>query len=291
MSFNFPCNQVRAFPPDVSKKLNHYVYGLCDPRNSRVFYVGKGQGNRVFSHFEEAEKRAHLPAEQQSRKTRQILDVWADDLDVKIFIIRYGIDDEKIAFEVEAAAIDAYGISLNGEVDNEQSGHHSQSRGVIDLESALGLVADPVMPDDAYPKIFLFPVQKALDKTGDPYQATRTTWRVASRWRQEPRGIAIGIAAGKSIGVFEIDNWSEVPGTDGKVEFCAIPSSGTLGQTCAFNRIGSPLYGKNWLTVISHAMGFWQRGNYLIIEIIRVNESLGFRFLRGSSSRGTTYLF
>lgn len=39
-----------GFPPDVARKLKTYVYRLIDPRNGETFYVGKGQGNRVFAH-------------------------------------------------------------------------------------------------------------------------------------------------------------------------------------------------------------------------------------------------
>ena len=38
------------FSPEVSDKLEYYVYRLIDPRNGDTFYVGKGKGNRVFDH-------------------------------------------------------------------------------------------------------------------------------------------------------------------------------------------------------------------------------------------------
>jgi hypothetical protein len=40
-----------SFPADVVRKLKTYVYRLIDPRNGETFYVGKGQGNRVFAHI------------------------------------------------------------------------------------------------------------------------------------------------------------------------------------------------------------------------------------------------
>jgi hypothetical protein len=42
------------FPPGVIAELNWYVYRLIDPRNGETFYVGKGQGDRIFQHVKAA---------------------------------------------------------------------------------------------------------------------------------------------------------------------------------------------------------------------------------------------
>jgi hypothetical protein len=39
-----------GFPAGVAEQLKWYVYRLIDPRNGETFYVGKGQGNRIFAH-------------------------------------------------------------------------------------------------------------------------------------------------------------------------------------------------------------------------------------------------
>ena len=41
------------FPREVFQKLKYYVYLYSDPSTGRVFYVGKGAGNRAFSHLDE----------------------------------------------------------------------------------------------------------------------------------------------------------------------------------------------------------------------------------------------
>lgn len=38
------------FSQKTKEELKYYVYALIDPRNNKIFYVGKGNSNRFFSY-------------------------------------------------------------------------------------------------------------------------------------------------------------------------------------------------------------------------------------------------
>ena len=44
------------FTSEVIEQLKYYVYRLIDPRNGQTFYVGKGKGNRLYAHINDALK-------------------------------------------------------------------------------------------------------------------------------------------------------------------------------------------------------------------------------------------
>lgn len=45
---------IEQFSQKTQEELKYYVYILIDPRDNKIFYVGKGYGNRVFFHINEA---------------------------------------------------------------------------------------------------------------------------------------------------------------------------------------------------------------------------------------------
>jgi hypothetical protein len=114
---------VEKFSHGIADKLEYYVYRLIDPRNGMTFYVGRGRGDRVFSHANGTAATTELE-DDESLKKKIIHAIRNDHFKVQHIIHRHGMD-EKIAREVEAALIEAYlGLS------NIQSGY-APERGIL----------------------------------------------------------------------------------------------------------------------------------------------------------------
>lgn len=84
---------------------NFYVYQLIDPRNKAVFYVGKGQGNRMYQHQEIA-KKGMSENRKLYYKIKKILLEGEDILYKKIF----ETNDEKKALLKEKEIIKKLGL-------------------------------------------------------------------------------------------------------------------------------------------------------------------------------------
>src|ERR1041385_9256014 len=84
--------------PEVAAKLVYYVYAYVDPRDSQIFYIGKGCGSRVLAHLDEVG---------ESAKIRRIAELKTVGLQPRIDILAHGIPDEETALRIEAAVIDA----------------------------------------------------------------------------------------------------------------------------------------------------------------------------------------
>ena len=121
--------KVDHFSPVVSDKLQCYVYRLIDPRSGTTFYVGRGQGNRVFSHAAGDEK-CETPEEAKSMKMDLIRDIKTADFQVEHVIHRHGMSVET-AKEVEAALIDAYPGLTNIQVGYDSNRRAKHAKQII----------------------------------------------------------------------------------------------------------------------------------------------------------------
>lgn len=58
---------MNGFSDKVKQKLGYYVYALADPRDNKIFYIGKGINNRIFQHEEK------LDNSNKSNRIKEIL--------------------------------------------------------------------------------------------------------------------------------------------------------------------------------------------------------------------------
>jgi hypothetical protein len=130
-------SEIESFPSEVTRELKTYVYRLIDPRNGETFYVGKGKGDRVFSHVRDELKEQGDVVDDKLDRIRKIR---LAGFEVGHVIHRHGMDDNT-AFQVEAALIDAYtGLA------NEVGGVGSHSNGVMHAKEIINLYrAEPAV--------------------------------------------------------------------------------------------------------------------------------------------------
>jgi len=204
------------FDQKVQENLKAYVYRLIDPRTTNTFYVGKGNGNRCFSHANAVVGKA----EEKSAKLDHIREILDAGLSPQIIIHRHGMTDEQ-AFEVEGALIDAY-----ADLTNEVAGHHREQRGAMatdDIIASYGAqqanIEVPAMLikiNREWENVRKLRIEGVSEDEfqSQLYKITRHCWVVGQR--RERAKYAISVAFGIIRQVYEIEKWLPVQARDGK---------------------------------------------------------------------------
>lgn len=104
---------VEPYSQNILKR--HYVYVLIDPRDEKIFYVGKGQDDRLFQHAKEVSRGA-----EETAKQKKILEIQVSGNEVQQVVVgRFDTPEE--ALGVESVLIHwVYGIA---NLTNIASGH------------------------------------------------------------------------------------------------------------------------------------------------------------------------
>jgi hypothetical protein len=193
------------FSRTTADQLGHYVYALIDPRTNEIFYVGKGIGNRAFSHL-----RQELG---ESRKQERIKEIRDANEEPVVDVLRYGLN-EAHALEVEAAVIDALGFE---NLTNDVRGHgiergrlsaHEVNRLLGSREIDLAHWDDPVM------LIFIKQTYSPTLSEQELYDCTRQFWyRVAKTKRTPdvngdlPYPVALAVVDSVVVRAYSIAAW------------------------------------------------------------------------------------
>jgi hypothetical protein len=201
-------------PPEVASRLHYYVYALRDPRDKKVFYVGKGKGDRINAHAREASK----DPESERAKLNTINSIEQSGLSVEMLFLRTGIEDEEQAFAVEQAVIDAFHADRHP-LTNLVRGHHSSAQGLATLAVVVALHAAKPCPSIPLPVIMVKIQNGWRTDMGETelYEKTRGHWKIAEKVRDESR-YCLGVAYGVVQGAYRIDSWfpSIEPWDEGK---------------------------------------------------------------------------
>lgn len=207
--------------PGVEENLGYYVYLLIDPKNDRIFYVGKGTGDRCFSHISEARKTTR-DSKGDYEKLATIRDIEDAGSEVRIEILRHGLTEDE-AFHIESAVIELLGFS---DLTNRVVGvgtHRTGRMSVSDVNAQYGATPVEIDPDH---KVVLIRITWRYSKgigEDDLYEATRKWWKVNPN-----RGAvyAMAVYGGVVRAVYKIDSWrrptdEEItgPGIEGRWAF------------------------------------------------------------------------
>lgn len=171
------------FKQTVIEALQYYVYCLVDPRDKKIFYIGKGVGNRVFNHAADA-----LKEELESDKLDTIREIHRQGLDVSYYIIRHGMTNDE-ALMVESVLIDmfTYGqFNLESTLTNIQAGHHQWDKGVKTIEEINVLYDCSDIQPISNERLICININKTYNrpntdyygKRDNIYEATRKYWRL-----------------------------------------------------------------------------------------------------------------
>ncbi len=182
------------FSNEILGKLKTYVYRLIDPRNGETFYIGKGKGNRVFSHIL---AEGNLEGDDFDNKLKRIREIRLAGFEVGHVIHRHGMDD-KTAFEVEAALIDAYpGLT------NVSAGTGANEYGVMHAEEIIRQYS----AEEAVfmHKLLLINVNRSATQTS-LYEATRRAWKLSKSKAKESEYV-LATLNGLIVGAFVANEW------------------------------------------------------------------------------------
>lgn len=205
---------IKEFSELTLQKINQsgefYVYGLIDPRNNRLFYIGKGTGNRVFQHVVESSKNP----ESEKEKLQTINCIETSGQHVKHILINWGLSEEE-AFASEASLINLMNYISDIQLSNIVAGHHTNGcLSVEEIEKIYG--AELLNIRDVCHKILVIKVNKLYNRqmsSKEVYDIVRGVWR-ANISKAKQVEYVLGVYNNLVVACYKPDRWYTVSDID-----------------------------------------------------------------------------
>ena len=200
---------IKLFSEKAIEQLNgFYVYALIDPRNNQIFYIGKGAGNRVFSHEIESGK----SPKSEKAKLKRIQEIEAAGFDVKRVVVNWGMTESE-AFAAEAALINMLSFLSADMLTNAVAGHHvHEAMTVEDFDLLYG--AEHLKQEDIQHSIMVIKINKLYRKGMNPkelYDIVRGNWRASMTSIQKRKvEYVFGVYNQLIVAVYKPDEWHYV---------------------------------------------------------------------------------
>ena len=200
---------IKQFSEMALQQLNgFYVYALIDPRSNQIFYIGKGTGNRVFSHEVESGK----SPKSEKVKLQRIQEIESAGYDVKRLIVNWGLTEAE-AFAAEATLINLMNYISPDALTNAVAGHHvHESLTVEDFELLYG--AKHLAPEDIRHNILCIKINRRYRRDMTPkemYDAVRGIWRASmNKIKGKHIEYVFGVYNQLIVAVYKPDEWHYV---------------------------------------------------------------------------------
>jgi hypothetical protein len=222
---------LRSLKPGMAEKLGYYVYLYVDPRDGKVFYIGKGKDDRCLDHLFE---------DDDHPKVKRIRDIFAAGLEPRIEMLAHGLRTEQEAYNIEAAAIGLLGLeNLTNRVVGKDSLRFGR-KGLSELEGYYA--AKPVKITDPVILIRVNQLYRHSMPAAELYDITRGVW-VLSAERASKMKYVFAVYEGVVREVYEPEKWMKALTTQypnrtdlvpddakGRVEFIGKPAPEAIRQ-------------------------------------------------------------
>lgn len=204
-------SKIKLFDQHTIEALAYYVYALVDPRDNRIFYIGKGKGNRVFQHAKDS-----LNEDDRSLKLDIIRSILNEGKKVGLYILRHNLTEDT-AYVIESVLIDLLTYSKFNKknlLTNVVAGHHQWDEGIKDVDEIDAIYNCSKIDINHGDVLLLVSLNKSFDQAKadgvyrriDIYEATRKYWKIGKNAPQEIKYV-LGVYKGVVRSVIKVKSW------------------------------------------------------------------------------------